>query len=119
MPNLLVLNLFQHFSIFYTSFNPISNFNIFYTFSVKPKGKLVILLQCKFNFKYIQMKSKNLITNLFIYMFIFSMTFAITGFDFENSNFENNKKEYLLFLGALIAFGIYFYRIKKENLNNK
>ena len=52
-------------------------------------------------------------------MFIFSMVFAITGFDFENSNFENNKKEYLLFLVSLISFGIYFYRIKKEKLNNK
>lgn len=56
------------------------------------------------------MKNKS---NLFSVIF---MAFGITGLDFENLNFENNYKSYIL---LIISFILFMYSIINKRKNNK
>lgn len=60
------------------------------------------------------MISKNTTINIFKYLALFLAVFAITGFNFNNATFGENKKEYIMFGGFVVCIIIYLVLLNKQ-----
>lgn len=48
-------------------------------------------------------------TNFLLLFFLLFLVFAITGFNFDDPSFQENTKEYILLLFAIVLGAIYLF----------